>query len=277
MKRGTRATAKIRAQKVIANEFPIVDTGTYATGPPNNNSVTEIAKLQFVPSTATTIDYFEGLKIDGRKSEVVTLLSPKWVKDVFAPKYVDMVERAGRLVPTKLIWIDVPVGNARLDEAPSTIISAAVKMKYRQNDKSSCLFKSCASAFHHVNHKPTGNAISSVALKYNDYPAKEQMEQVWKIVHTLHPTARIQRWYSKKRAEKLDILNHINHNVTIVIPLGTDGGVEHGVTIVDNLVFDSTQRNALVLCKDTLDWCCNNGENGYKGVYMAVEFSIPLK
>jgi hypothetical protein len=43
-----------------------------------------------------------------------------------------------------------------------------------------------------------------------------------------------------------------------VIPLGGDGGIGHAITIVGDLIFDSTQTHALKLGKNTLDWCCAN-------------------
>jgi hypothetical protein len=58
----------------------------------------------------------------------------------------------------------------------------------------------------------------------------------------------------------------------VVIPLGGDGGIGHAITINGNLIFDSTQRHALKLRKNSLDWCCAN-DHGFESIYMAIKFA----
>ena len=62
---------------------------------------------------------------------------------------------------------------------------------------------------------------------------------------------------------------------TLVIPSGNDGSTGHAVCVVDDLIFDSTQENALKLCRESLDWIC--GRYGCKELYVAIRFHQPSK
>jgi hypothetical protein len=57
----------------------------------------------------------------------------------------------------------------------------------------------------------------------------------------------------------------------LVVLLGADGGTQHAVAIVDDLLFDSNLPNALKLTRRALDWCCGC-EGGYVGLNKAIKF-----
>ena len=67
-----------------------------------------------------------------------------------------------------------------------------------------------------------------------------------------------------------DLVNNKTQFPTVVIPMGKDESVGHAVCVVDDLIFDSAQKTALKLCKDSLDWIY--GEEGCKGIYSALRF-----
>ena len=77
----------------------------------------------------------------------------------------------------------------------------------------------------------------------------------------------------KQRYKRFDIFNDISPNPTLVIPCGGDGGVQHAVTVVGNYIFDSTTKHALLLNKESLDWCCNT-KYGYEGIFLAMRFEL---
>ena len=62
---------------------------------------------------------------------------------------------------------------------------------------------------------------------------------------------------------------------TLVIPFGNDGSTGHAICVVDDLIFDSTQENALKLCRESLDWIC--GKYGCKDIYYANRFHQPIE
>ena len=57
--------------------------------------------------------------------------------------------------------------------------------------------------------------------------------------------------------------------------MGTDGGLQHAVTVVDDLIFDSTQEVALKLNKESFDWICSDG--GCSDVYAVYRFNQKTK
>ena len=67
-----------------------------------------------------------------------------------------------------------------------------------------------------------------------------------------------------------DLVNSKTEFPTVVIPMGDDKSVGHAVCVVDDLIFDSTQKTALKLCKDSLDWIC--GDEGCQEIYSALRF-----
>jgi len=63
---------------------------------------------------------------------------------------------------------------------------------------------------------------------------------------------------------------------TVVIPLGKDGSISHAVCVVDDLIFDSTQRSALKLTHKSFHWI--SGDLGtHDEVYGAMHFERPCK
>jgi hypothetical protein len=60
---------------------------------------------------------------------------------------------------------------------------------------------------------------------------------------------------------------------TVLVLVGNDGSVNHAVTVVDDLIFDSTQEFALKLTMESLDWIC--GPLGMKDIGETYRFSRP--
>ena len=67
-----------------------------------------------------------------------------------------------------------------------------------------------------------------------------------------------------------DLLIDKTEHPTIVIPLGNDGKVSHTFCVIDDLIFDSTQKFALQLCQKSINWIC--GDCGCYDIYLAMRF-----
>ena len=85
------------------------------------------------------------------------------------------------------------------------------------------------------------------------------------------PITMLKQFFKRNDADKLNVLEDISPLPTVVIPLGTDGGVAHVITIIDRLIFYSTCERVLILSKEALDWVCTNGK-GYAKVYMVARW-----
>ena len=65
-----------------------------------------------------------------------------------------------------------------------------------------------------------------------------------------------------------DLLKENTSFPTVVVPEGQNDDVGHAITVVDDLIFDST--HALKLCRELLEWTC--GFYGIKNICFAVWF-----
>ena len=79
--------------------------------------------------------------------------------------------------------------------------------------------------------------------------------------------------YSKK-AKKFDPLVNICDHPTLLQLRGSDGGIQHAVTVVDGWIFDSAESHALELTFDNLSRCCGPGVV-FQGVWQAHRFKHP--
>ncbi len=129
-----------------------------------------------------------------------------------------------------------------------------------------CLFNAMASAFYYCGEREGKSSwegwvfkrIADILYKnrMKSQNSLKQMEMLEKIIlDNAGEALQSQKWSKKK----LDILGNVCNWPTSVILLAKDKGVQHAVSIVGNWVFDSSIKNAMPLCRDTLDWCCVSG------------------
>jgi hypothetical protein len=185
---------------------------------------------------------------------------------------------ASKRKATKGKWIHVPVGEARVEARAPTEITIDVRVQYPQNHHETCLFKSVASAMHHLAKNKLASALSLVATKFVEIPVTDQLKELCRVAKEKQYNILVTKWLTKKRVKQLEIYNSRNDRWVLTVvplghPLGQDGGIGHAISIVGDLIFDSTQTHVLQFCKEALDWCCANGR-GFQGVYMAVAFAF---
>ena len=84
--------------------------------------------------------------------------------------------------------------------------------------------------------------------------------------------------YAKKRKKRnkrwinLDELCHLNSPFPFVAILrGRDGSTNHAVTIVDDIIFDSTLEYAMKLRIQSFHWICGIG--GCDGIHTGIHFN----
>ncbi len=195
------------------------------------------------------------------------------MKERFDRKFLRMVQTASSRPGMYLKWIYIPVGDAREDDkAPSDLLTN-IKVHYTQKNHDTCLSKSVASALHHLDKKQIASVISSMATKKTYAPVDVQLNHLCSVAQEKDRDLLLTKWMTKKRVAKLDLKTETSNRwALVVVPLGGDGGIGHAITIVGDLIFDSTQTHALKLGKDSLDWCCAN-DRGFESIYMAVKFA----
>ena len=81
--------------------------------------------------------------------------------------------------------------------------------------------------------------------------------------------------YKKLKTLQWNILEGEDNDLLIVSLKGSDGKDDHCVTLFGKWIFDSNFKNALPLCKDSLDLCCSSDEkkDTFVSVAQARKFS----
>ena len=78
-----------------------------------------------------------------------------------------------------------------------------------------------------------------------------------------------------KRELTLDsLLTELSPYPTVVIPVGKDGSTSHAICVVDDIIFDSTEANALYLKEESLNHIC--GREGIHGIHKAYRFGTSI-
>jgi hypothetical protein len=238
----------------------------------------ELKSIKYKPADLKYRDHYVGLAQgpDGLPSVSVPFLDPAWVKHHFDEKFVALVIAHSRESNS---FVPVPVGSSRLALEccpPPGSIDLHMDCHYTQGNRELCLFYSLASAVHHLGFFKESEEIRMAGhdMEHNNRVAQiEGLRKAAEASGLFGPRPII--WgQKKKRYLQFDVLKNTSADPTVVIPLGSDGGAQHAITIVGERIFDSTFDKALHLSQYSLDWCCN-APNGFKQVMFAIRF--PLK
>ncbi len=280
-KKSARRNVINRVKEELNEIWPISDA-TEVT----DREVTELIKIRYLPrndQVGVPMAQYHALQMttepgeeEGktiRKTVLLKRLNPAWMSQRFDPKFLQMVRTASARRGSYMKWIYVPVGDAREDDKPPSDLVTKFSVHYTQRNHDTCLFKSVASALHHLHKQQIASVISSMATKYMYTPVDDQLNILASVAQERDCELLVTKWMTRKRVETLDLKTATSHHwALVVIPLGGDGGIGHAITIVGDLIFDSTQTHALKLGKNTLDWCCAN-DHGFASIYMAIKFA----
>jgi len=248
------------------------------------NDLKQIAVLQYHPPSARDKDrYYKARVMDEKtKKEIdsdVEKIDPEWLEPNFDPVFLELVKAN----PGK--WIPVTLGASRDDVAPREL-QTAVNVEYRQNEENYCLCYSIASALHYIGLVEEGKKVAALAEDSIDLENKKQLEYIVLHMQDIVPNIRMYQAFGKalkkgkgKKKQDLTVEQLVQAKTpfpTIVIPWGKDLSVNHAVAVVDDLIFDSTQRNALTLTHKSFHWICG-ALGSCDMVYGAIRFQRPMK
>jgi hypothetical protein len=116
-----------------------------------------------------------------KKTVLLERLNPIWMGQRFDPKFLRMVRTASSRAGFYMKWIYVPVGDAQQDKKPPSDLVTNFPVHYNQKNHDTCLFKSVASALHHLNKKYIASVVSSMAAKYMYMLVDEQLNKLGSI------------------------------------------------------------------------------------------------
>ena len=222
-----------------------------------------------------TVSYYRGKinKEKGSDVRVLELLSLAWVGFNFDPVYLGLTKKA----PHR--WIPTVVGNNRPEDSLTVPLDlmTTVKVNYKQGVHSQCLLKGLASALHYVGLKDGGSFISMKAPTFDGMDGEKCLKELMQLMQKGgKPIGRCEIYNKKNgkncmiRLSTIDLLNKLTIYPTVLVLVGNDGSVNHAVTVVDDLIFDSTQEFALKLTMESLNWIC--GPLGMKDIGKTYRF-----
>ena len=194
-------------------------------------------------------------------------INPLWVDSVFSPVFIQLVQR---MAPS---YVHVPLGNAREDDEdedkgpPAHLQVTQIRMKYQQKaGENYCLGYSMASCLHYMGFVKEAKQLHLVCKQWAHLPGGRSLQMLslfmQKNVKVIGDCLLFQQRTSNRRKKSVRKLtpkclyDELTPYPTVVLLEGSDGSVDHAVTVIDNLVFDSTVQHPLRVCLESLKWIC---------------------
>ena len=257
--------------------------------------VEQIGQLQFFPGkteikhrkNGETYTVKEPAYFKGRVFMHGTWITQKhhynevWAAQNFHPTFLAFVKSC------KGKWLKIPPGDPSDEKAPKYLRSK-VRNAHRQLKNSTCCISGFACALAYIatkeNHSYVNEAALILAGRAADFEGKSFKEQLGfiddtmkKIVPGIGQYIKFNVHRAKRKRSPLlksTLIEVLTPYPTLVMPIGEDGSKSHVVTVVDDLIFDSTQKYALKLTQQSLDWIC--GECGCSEIGEAVRFCTEI-
>jgi hypothetical protein len=220
----------------------------------------QIQQLQFIPRKARSPEHFRGSYKDTEKNppqKIITeKLNPEWVADMFEKEFFGFV----RVQTPK--WISIPMGNSRNETAPKDLLTT-VPCAYEQGKKNFCLFYSLASALHYVGYVQEAKLLAQQAEAADNleptrqrHILKEKMRLICPSIGTYQSFGILSAQKKKIYMSKKNLIREKTIYPTVVLPEASDFQITHAVCVVDDLIFDSTQKYAMKLKAESFNWIC---------------------
>ena len=258
--------------------------------------VDQISQLQYFPAkTKTVFDkkgttewkesspaYFKGRVMKyGVWVDVKEPYSEIWAAQNFHPTFLALVKQM------KGEWVPIPPGLSTDEKAPK-LLRSKIRNAHRQWDDDTCMISSFACALDYISKKPNHDFIAGAAIElathakeYETKGFKECLKFIADVMRKFAPAICTYSTYNvhrRRRPVKPMLMSNLTDwrtpFPTLVEPVGVDGSKSHVITVVDDLIFDSTQKYALKLCQQSLDWVC--GDSGCSAIGRTIRFDRPL-
>jgi hypothetical protein len=124
-----------------------------------------------------------------------------------------------------------------------------VVVRYKQKDRAYCLSYSVASCLTYMGHLDEASKVAAAAPDLVGLPGDMAFEKLRAVMMEVLPhMGQCMVWNGKKRQRYKprkvmsvgEIVSSKTPYLTLVHPKGMDGSVDHGVCVVDDIIFDST-------------------------------------
>jgi hypothetical protein len=210
--------------------------------------------------------FFVGVNSEGTCMK----LTPSFVHANFPEAFIKIVVSYGKYKQPK--FFPIPPGAPRTVGNHEMLDERFPIVKYMQQGESTCLFSSFASALHYIGLKETAAEIASEASEWS----ANQVGGIFNWNALLHLMKRSCAWLQprKIKGNMFDVLKDASEYPTLLQLKAKDGGIQHAITVVGGLIFDSNCERAIPLNKKSLDYCCStdNQQGCYQQVYHGYRF-----
>ena len=220
-------------------------------------------------STDPDTGWYEGRLKATRKGEegkVVRNIQKDWVQYHFQSTFVQLVNRK----PMK--WVQVIPGfreGTAKEVSPGTNLPA-IKFRQRSGERT-CIGKGLASALFHAGEM-------KIAQSFCDQASKLGRTETW--LDTVKKTLKKKSgWYVRRtwaatvggacKYRIAELMGEKKNMMTLVIPQGSDGGIEHALVVYEGYIFDAIENYALPVTMENLNWCC--GRDGFHSLHAVHE------
>jgi len=155
-------------------------------------------------------------------------------------------------------WIEIDAG-ALKQRAYNTSIYSSMNLpkSYRLHPlgENSCIITSLINAMHYINDIKARDILVgniSKSLSHDEYGQHANTRRGFCAVVMNDEVM----GYITKTLHHFDILKNRSMWPRICVLKGSDEGINHAVTVVEDYIFDGNTHVALPLMKENLDWCC---------------------
>jgi len=188
-------------------------------------------------------------QIEGGATIMVQL---DWVIAQFGNTYAEDVRASRRA------FIDVPVGDnkpSHLNEWPTLIVDGLPENKFRQPEGMNlCLPNALASVLHVLGFDKSAEEINKYGEEHLGMGATDTFTLVYNKARSCLPS-----WVQMENVKNPEGFgwetNLKDRTIMLAVLTTSDGHRSHGVAIHGGLIYDANEANAILLCKDGLDYC----------------------
>jgi hypothetical protein len=193
-------------------------------------------------------------------------LNESWVDDNFDPGIINRIKRhANHPIERGKLYFKVPIGSARDDINICSKWNHNPPVNFRQNGLETCCFKSLSSALSQLNLHVEATLIDNHCNEF--YKTSIFVDNFHRILPEIMDYIRktdgfkmFRRQYTITKLSSLhDIIQFECHkdDIRVVILHADDNSMNHAVSVVDGLIFDSNCTNAMNLSFEALTEACN--------------------
>jgi hypothetical protein len=222
---------------------------------------------------------FFGLEADPiSKKTAHVQLTDSWVYENFVPKIINKIKQhSGQPIEKGRLYYKVPIGSAR-DININNKWSHNPLCQFCQHGEGTCSFKSLSAAMSHLELYREATLIDDFCNEfYNSSKFEDNFHRVLQeIVNFICLNCGFKIFRRNYTIKKLypshDLINAecCKDDIRLIILHADDNSINHAVSVVDGLIFDSNCRNAMNISHEALAEACNG--NKFVSIYQGYLF-----